>query len=75
MPPRDGAALRRERIQMTLDVIRKQPGIHIGKIQIRMALKTGLTEKRVAQYVKQLVRGGVVVVDKNGGFRLADKNE
>ena len=70
MPPRDGAAVRRERLQRIIAIVKKRPGLHIGKIQTQMALQTGLTAKRVAQYTRELTQGGVIKVDENGGFRL-----
>jgi len=72
LPPRDGAAVRRERIQRIISIVKKRPGLHIRKIQTQMALQTGLTAKRVAQYTEELVLGGVIKVDSNGGFRLVD---
>jgi hypothetical protein len=37
MPLRDGAAVRRERMQMILELVRREPGIRIERLQITMA--------------------------------------
>jgi len=71
-PSRDGAVIRRERLQMIVAIVRKEPGILIARIQILMAMRTGLTKKRVAQYVRELVEGGFLVTE-GGGFRVADR--
>jgi len=72
MPSRDGAVIRRERLQMIVAIVRKEPNIGIARIQILMAMRTGLTKKRIAQYVRELVEGGFLVTD-GGGFRVADR--
>ena len=72
MPSRDGAVIRRERLQMIIAIVRKEPGIRIGRIQILMAMRTGLTDKRVAQYVRELVEGEVLVAD-GVGFRVVER--
>ena len=57
---------------MIIAIIRKEPGIRITKIQILMAMRTGLTKKRVAQYVRELVEGGFLIAD-GFGFRVAER--
>ena len=69
-PLRDGAAIRRERLQMIVEMIRREPGIRIAKIQVLMAMRTGLTKKRVSEYVKELVEGELLLED-NGHFKVA----
>lgn len=69
-PLRDGAAIRRERLQMIVEMIRREPGIRIAKIQVLMAMRTGLTKKRVSEYVKELVEGELLIED-NGHFKVA----
>ena len=56
---------------MIVAIVKKEPGIRIAKIQIIMAMRTGLTKKRIAQYVRELVEGELIVTD-GGGFRVAD---
>jgi len=56
---------------MIVAIVKKEPGIRIAKIQILMAMRTGLTKKRIAQYVRELVEGELIVTD-GGGFRVAD---
>ena len=70
MPLRDGAAIRRERLQMIVEIVRRDPDIRIERIQILMALRTGLTRKRVSQYVRELIEGEVLVEDE-GHFKVA----
>lgn len=72
MPLRDGAAIRRERLQMIVEMIRIEPGIRIEKIQIQVALRTGLTKRRVSQYVRELVEGEVIV-EEEGRFKVASR--
>jgi len=57
---------------MIVAIVRKEPSIGIARIQILMAMRTGLTKKRVAQYVRELVEGGFLVTE-GGGFRVADR--
>ena len=71
MPLRDGAAIRRERLQMIVEMVRRDPRIRIEKIQILMAMKTGLTKKRISEYVKELVQGELLRADENGRFKVA----
>jgi len=70
MPLRDGAAIRRERLQMIVEIVRRKPGIRITKIQVLMAMRTGLTKKRVSEYVRELVDGELLLED-NGRFTVA----
>ena len=69
-PLRDGAAIRRERLQMIVEMVRRDPSIRITKIQVLMAMRTGLTKKRVSEYVKELVEGELLIED-NGHFKVA----
>jgi len=70
MPLRDGAAIRRERLQMIVEMVRRDPRIRITKIQVLMAMRTGLTKKRVSEYVRELVDGELLIED-NGHFKVA----
>jgi len=72
MPSRDGAAIRRERLRMIVELVRKEPGIRIARIQVLMAMRTGLTAARVSEYVQELVRGGLLA-EVDGGFEVAKK--
>lgn len=69
-PLRDGAAIRRERLQMIIEIVRRNPGIRITKLQVDMAMRTGLTKKRVSEYVKELVEGERLIED-HGHFKVA----
>ena len=55
---------------MIVEMIRREPGIRITKLQVLMAMKTGLTKKRISQYVKELVEGELLIEDK-GHFKVA----
>jgi len=57
---------------MIVAIVKKEPGIRIAKIQIIMAMRTGLTKKRIAQYVRELVEGELLITD-GGGFRVAER--
>lgn len=59
-------------MQMIVEIVRKDPGIHIERIQVTMALMTGLTKKRVSEYVMELVDGGLMS-EEDTGFRLTEK--
>jgi len=70
MPLRDGAAIRRERLLMIVEMVRRDPSIRIAKIQVLMAMRTGLTKKRISEYVRELVEGGLLI-ENNGNFKVA----
>lgn len=72
MPLRDGAAIRRERLQMIVEIVRREPGVRIARIQIMMAMRTGLTKRRVSEYVKELVEGELLI-EEEGQFRVAER--
>jgi len=69
-PLRNGAAIRRERLQMIIEMVRRDPSIRITKIQVLMAMRTGLTKKRVSEYVRELVEGEFLI-ENNGQFKVA----
>jgi predicted transcriptional regulator len=72
MPSRDGAAIRRERLQMIVELVRKEPGARIERIQMLMAMRTGLTPSRVSEYVRELIRGGLLV-EADGRFEAVKR--
>jgi len=72
MPSRDGAAIRRERLQMILELVRKEPGARIERIQVLMAMRTGLTAARVSEYVRELV-SGELLAEVDGWFEVVKK--
>jgi len=72
MPPRDGAAIRRERLQMIIEIVRKEPGVRIGRIQAFMAMRTGLTAARVSEYTRELV-SGELLAEVDGRFEVVKK--
>lgn len=55
---------------MIVEMVRRDPKIRIKKIQTLMAMKTGLTKKRVSEYVRELVEGELLIEDK-GHFKVA----
>ena len=57
---------------MIVAIVKKEPSIRIARIQILMAMRTGLTERRVAQYVQELVEGEFLV-EEGGRFRVAER--
>lgn len=57
---------------MIVEMVRREPGIRITKIQVQMAMRTGLTKKRVSEYVKELVEGELLV-EEEGHFKVARK--
>jgi len=69
-PLRDGAAIRRERLLMIVEMVRRDPSIRIAKIQVLMAMRTGLTKKRISEYVRELVEGELLI-ENNGQFKVA----
>ena len=72
MPLRDGAAIRRERLQMIVEMARREPSIRIAKIQVQMAMRTGLTKKRISEYVRELVEGELLIEEEDH-FKVARK--
>lgn len=68
----DGAAVKRERQMMILEMIRKEPGITIGRLQALVGFQIGLNPKTTGRYVEELVIvGRVEMVDQ--GFRVIGK--
>ena len=57
---------------MIVAIVRKEPGIRVARIQILMAMRTGLTKRRVGQYVRELVEGELLV-EEEGRFRVAER--
>lgn len=72
MPSRDGAAIRRERLQMIVELVRKEPGVRIERIRVLMAMRTGLTAARVSEYVRELV-SGELLTEVDGRFEVVNK--
>jgi len=72
MPSRDGAAIRRERLQMIVEFVRREPGTRIERIQVFMAMRTGLTAARVSKYVRELV-SGELLAEVDGRFEVVKK--
>ena len=57
---------------MIVAIVKKEPSIRIARIQILMAMRTGLTERRVSQYVRELV-AGEFLIEEEGRFRVAER--
>jgi hypothetical protein len=57
---------------MIVELVRKEPGARIERIQVLMAMRTGLTPSRVSEYVQELVRGGLLV-GVDGGFEVVKR--
>jgi len=55
---------------MIVEMVRRDPSIRIAKIQVLMAMRTGLTKKRVSEYVRELVEGEFLI-ENNGQFKVA----
>ena len=55
---------------MIVEMVRRDPRIRITKLQVLMAMRTGLTKKRISEYVKELVEGELLIED-NGHFKVA----
>ncbi len=55
---------------MIVEMVRRDPRIRLTKIQVLMAMRTGLTRKRVSEYVRELVEGELLIED-NGRFKVA----
>jgi predicted transcriptional regulator len=71
-PSRDGAAIRQERLQMIVELVRKEPGARIERIQILIAMRTGLTPSRVSEYVRELI-SGELLAEVDCGFEVVKK--
>lgn len=70
MPIRDGAVIRRERMQMLVEMIRKEPeGTQLERLQVTMSLRTGLKPDTTAKYLEELVQGGVIKIE-GGLFKV-----
>ena len=57
---------------MIIEMARREPGIRIAKIQVQMAMRTGLTKKRVSEYVRELVEGELLIEEEDH-FKVARK--
>jgi len=55
---------------MIVEMVRRDPSIRITKIQVKMAMRTGLTKKRISEYVRELVEGEFLI-ENNGQFKVA----
>jgi len=58
---------------MIVELVRKEPGARIERIQVLMAMRTGLTPSRVSEYVRELVSGGLLA-EVDGGFEVVRKS-
>jgi predicted transcriptional regulator len=61
---KDGAAIRKERINLLLDIITKNPEASENKVKGIFMLKTGLTMKTIGDYVEELIL--VEIVQRDG---------
>lgn len=57
---------------MIVELVRKEPRVSIERIQVLMAMRTGLTSARVSEYVRELVRGELLA-EVDGGFEVVKK--
>lgn len=57
---RDGAEMRRIRLQQLLDLITNNPGLPEHKIKGLFMLKTGLTSHRIDEYLNDLEESGMI---------------
>ena len=64
-----GASFKRQCINMILELIRKEPGIGLKKLQAIMGVKVGLNPRRVSQYLEQLSIAGEIE-EREGGFYI-----
>lgn len=56
---------------MIVELVRKEPNIFMDRIESVIAWKTGLTSRKISEYVKILVRAGQLEENK-GRFRIPE---
>ncbi len=71
---RDGAALRRMRLNEIIDYIAGNSELSEKLLKTRIAVKTGLTLSRVEVYIEELEQAGIIV-SENDRITLATKHE
>lgn len=62
----DGAQRKRAALMKIVEMVRKDPGITIDRIQAEMAWREGLSPRRVSEYVATLVMVGQLKEDEQG---------
>ena len=60
---RDGAAIRKERINQLLDIITKNPEASENKVKGIFMLRTGLTLKTISDYIDELIFAEIIERD------------
>lgn len=68
----DGAQRKRAALMKIVEMVRKDPGISIDRIQAEMAWREGLSPRRVSEYVETLVKVGQLMEDGQG-FKATGK--
>jgi len=68
----DGAQRKKAALMKILELVRKDPGISIDRIQAEMAWREGLSPRRVSEYVETLVKVGQLK-DDGQGFSVTGK--
>jgi predicted transcriptional regulator len=67
---RDGAAIRKERIQSLMDIIKHNPEQTDQKIMFLFCLKWGNTAERAKEYLDWLIENGAVERTDDGKLKL-----
>jgi predicted transcriptional regulator len=57
---RDGAETRRLRIEKLVEIIKSNPGLEENKIKSLTAVGTGLSRKRIEEYLDELENAGAI---------------
>lgn len=64
----DGAATRKERLAMLMDLVEKQPDLTENRIKGLLMLRTGLTQKAVDRMIEDLIMCEIL---KREGLKLS----
>ena len=65
---KDGAAIRRERITMLLDIITRNPEVLENKVKGLFMLRTGLTIRTITEMIEDLIMAEIL---KREGDKLS----
>lgn len=60
MTVKDGAQTRKLRIDKLLDIIQRNPELEEKRIKALFTLQTGLTRRRVEEYIEELEEMGLI---------------
>ena len=73
MVTKDGAEIRRQRIQKLIEMIRSNPDLTENKLIALFSLQNGPKKERVMDYIENLIEADIVEREDNRLIYLPDK--